>query len=285
MTPEDNVMKADGYDNPDGGDDDEAAEPEVENDEGEDKEEDEAEKSDISASDLMKSIEAYSAVEDALDRSGMSRESYLAARLDSGTITKSERSELGKIWAGLEDDEGEYNPDIQKSVLDVVENDDDAHLVDASGFLKSLVDGVDTRMEQVLGEVSRDGRATRELLKAQGSLVKSLAYVISSQEEMIKGLGDRLNTVESSPAPRRAVRATPKQVRGRGLMKGAVAEYEDEQMSKGEITQGLRTLMIHASEKGDETAMDKIVHATALFEQTGQIKPHIMEAVTQVTSH
>src|SRR3989304_5736176 len=46
-------------------------------------------KSMVSASDLLKSIEAYESVEGALEGAGTSRETFLMARLDSGPMTKS----------------------------------------------------------------------------------------------------------------------------------------------------------------------------------------------------
>lgn len=264
--------------------DDEEEEEEEDEDEGEDMEQSrKARKSMITASDLLKSIDAYDATDRALREGGTSRESFLTAKFDAGTLTKSERRELGRIWAS-NDDDVDHSDNLHKSLYDIVSDDDDTGaLVDASDFLKSLVSGVDTRMTSVADEVSRQGRATRELLKAQGSLVKSLAGIVAQQDQIIKALGDRLGVVESTPAPRRSVSARQQNVRGRGLAKSVTAGTADnETLSKAQIQQGLRTLMLHASEERDESAMDKITHATALYEQTGRLPNNILAAIRAV---
>jgi len=262
----------------------EMSDSEVEEDEDEATDEvEEAEKSmaDVTASDLMKSIESYGAIEDAMATTGESRESYLTARLDSGTISKSERSELGKIWAGIEE-EPEAVP-MQKSLASHISEDEDAgHLVDASDFLKSLVQGVDFRMDQVLGEVSRDGRATRELMKAQGGILKSMATVIAEQDSIIKSLTNRVSTVESAPVGRRSVVTERSDVRSRELAKSTVGGVAHDNLSKSQITNGLRTLMVHAADNSDTAAMDRMTHATALYEQTGSLPNNIAAAIRQV---
>jgi len=236
----------------------------------------------ISAGDLLKSIAAYDATEDALRESGTSRESFLTTKLDSGTLSKSERVELGQIWSGATEDVVETPEDLHKSLYDVMTDDEDAGaLVDASDFLKSLVQGMDQRMQGVAQDVSREGRATRELLKAQGSLVKSLAVVVAEQDEIIKSLAGRVEEVEAAPAPRRSVSSERSQVRGRPLSKSTVGDTPDN-LGSDAIKKGLRSLMMHASEESDNTAMDKIMHATAMFEQTGNIPSNILAAIRAV---
>tara|TARA_R110000751_G_scaffold33071_14_gene82613 strand:+ start:6984 stop:8018 length:1035 start_codon:yes stop_codon:yes gene_type:complete len=256
-------------------------------DEAEDEDEDEGDdmershKSVVSASDLLKSIDAYDATQSALRQGGTSRESYLTAKQDAGTLTKSERRELGRLWA--QEDTSHEEP-MHKSLYDIVSDDEDAGaLVDASDFLKSMVSGVDTRMTAVADEVGRQGRATRELLKAQGSLVKSLARIVAQQDNVITALGSRLGTVESSPAPRRAISARQNSAQTRVLAKSvAGGAAGSERLSKSQIQSGLRTLMLHASEEQDNPAMDKITHATALYEQTGRIPNNILAAIRAV---
>ena len=279
------VEKADAYE----ADAEMAGGDESEEEEDEETEDEEAEVEDSAKSveigDLMKSIEDYQAVEDALDNSGTSRETYLTARLDAGTITKSERGELGKVWAGLEADDNHQEDEIQKSLIDTMaEDEDSAHLVDASDFLRTLVKGVDHRMDTVVAEVGRDGRATRELLKAQGSIIKSLAYHASQQDSVIKAMAERLETVEHEPVPRRSVVSESSRIRNRGFSKAIRGgESNNEQLSKSQIQSGLRALMIHASDKEDSGAMDRIAHATALYEQTGTLPQNVMTAVEQVS--
>ena len=270
-------MEEDEDDVEEAGDDDDV-------DEDVDDEEDaegEAEKS-LRTSDLLKAIAAYEDTEDALTAPrNQSREDYLHARLDAGTISKSERTELGRIWAG----ELEEEPaDLQKSLIDTLHEDDNsAHLVDASDFLRTLVKGVDDRMGDVLGSITRDGHATRELMKAQGSLIKSLAAHAAKQDRVIKAMAQRLETVEQAPAPRRAVRARRDRVADRSMQKSVYGGTAQDALSKSDVTNGLRALLMHAVDKNDTTAVQRITQATALFEQTGSIPSHIMDAVRQVS--
>jgi len=252
---------------------------------GEDEEEEgmtDSEKSLIGTSDLMKAIEAYGDVEDALESvEPQSRESYLHARLDAGTISKSEQTELGRIWSNEEEPSEEP---MRKSLVETLSEDEGSgQLVDASDFLRNLVKGVDTRMDQVLGAVGRDGRATRELLKATGSLIKSLASHAEQQDALIKAMNDRMEHLESTPAPRRAVTGRRESVAPRQLTKSAVGGA-DNSLSKAQITDALRALMIHASEKEDSSAMDRIAHATSLYEQTGTLPKTMVAAVQQVSN-
>ena len=272
----------------DGGDESAAAdETEVaasDTDEEEESMEEDAEKGGIEVSDLMKAIDAYSSVEDALTTpTDTSREDFLTARHDAGTISKSERAELGRMWSGA-GEEDEVEAPLQKSLTETLREDDNSgHLVDASDFLRTLVKGVDTRMEQVLGEVNRDGRATRELLKAQGGLIKSLAEHAYQQDALLKAQTDRLEQFENSPAPRRAVTSRADSARQREFAKSGIAESGDNSLNKSQVTDGLRALMIHASESDDTGAMNRIAHATSLYEQTGEMSENIMTAVRQVS--
>jgi hypothetical protein len=261
--------------------DEDEADTDAEEDEGDDDEMAMARKSVVSASDLLKSIRAYDAISDALAETTNPREAYLTGRLDAGLITKSERAELGRLWSGAAN---ESRPQaLHKSLSAAMDEDDGVGpLVDASDFLKSLVSGVDHRLNAVSDEVGRQGRATRELLKAQGTLVKGLAGIVAEQDQIIKALGERLGTVERAPAPRRAVTATPASVTSRPLAKSVTGGAGPDILSKSQITQGLRTLMLHAVNESDDAAQDRIMHATALYEQTGAVPPNILAAIRAV---
>ena len=285
---EDEDMGDDDMDND--GEETETAEADEDDDvsEDEDMDDEEVEKG-LRSSSLMKAISTYEDVESALggEPTEGSRESYLQARLDAGTISKSEKSELASLWLGKDDNPIVAADAMHKSLYDTLSEDDDAaQLVDASSFLNSLVKGVDTRMNEVLGEVSRDGRATRELLKAQGSLVKSLANHTAKQDSLIKAMADRIESLEGTPAPRRAVTARRSNVAPRTLQKSVYAGESDmgDNLPKAQITDGLRSLLVHAADSNDQSAMDRITRATALFEQTGNIPLNIMDAVRQVTA-
>ncbi len=271
------------------GEETEISEADEDDDAQEDEEmDDESVEKSVNVSDLMKAIDAYEDVEAALapdESTEGSREGYLTARLDAGTISKSERTELAQIWIGEQDGTPAKPEQIQKSLFDTVSEDEDAgHLVDASDFLRTLVKGVDTRMNGVLGEVTRDGRATRELLKAQGSLVKSMAAHAEKQDELIKAMTERLASIEEAPVTRRAVTSS-RNIAPRTLQKSVYAGAADQgdNMSKSQVTEGLRSLLIHAADSNDQGAMDRITRATALFEQTGNIPANIMDAVRQVS--
>lgn len=285
---EDYDLKKDGEDMGDSEDEAPAEETETaEADEDDDVQEEEVEDSEksVAVGDLMKAIDAYADVEAALlPTQEDPREAVLQARLDAGTITKSERAELGRIWSGA-DDSSESEEVLQKSIVETLREDDNAaHLVDASDFLRTLIKGVDDRMGDVLGEVTRDGRATRELMKAQGALIKSLAVHADQQDRVIKAMAERLATVEHTPAPRRAVTSRRDSAHPRTMQKSVFAgEAGDEVLSKSEVTNGLRALLLHAADKNDNSAMQRITQATALYEQTGTLPNNIMDAVRQVS--
>lgn len=257
-----------------------------EEDDGEEEEEEgEMSKASIAASDLVKAMDAYEAVEAAVNEGGTDRESVLTARLREGTITKSEQAELGRMWAG----ERSSGESMRKSLHDSIEDDDaDASdLLDASPFLKSLVDNLDSSLSDIQGNVIRDGNATRSLLKSQGMILKSLAAltveqekVIASQGEMIKSLHARVNDVERQPVVRKSQGVDPRDVTNRDLgnltkSSGAAANS----LNKSEILTGLRDLSKAAADANDDSALGRIAHATAMFESTNQIHPQMLAAV------
>jgi hypothetical protein len=266
-------------------------------DEEEEEEEEETEKSEIGAMDLLKAISDYDAVESALIESGSSRESYLRARFDAGTISKSERQEYGRILAG---DADEAAAPLRKSMTErIEESDDDAsHLVDGSAFLKSLVDSVDSSLDAVTQEVTRDGAATRQLLKAQGGLVRQQAHVIlglsdrlEKSESVIDALAQRLNIVARQPAPMRAIGShDPRNVRARPLAKsvtggdalGGTTQSGVDDLSKAQVTQGLRTLVQQAADRDDQQALSVLTQASAKFESGYGLPANVAEAIRQI---
>jgi hypothetical protein len=237
---------------------------------------DDAGKADVTVPDLLKALADYDATEQALAKAGggASRESYLKARLDATTITKSERVELGRLWAG--DDGGEP---VRKSLTEAVTDADEGakEMVDASPFLKGLVDGIDGRIEDVTSTVVQDGRATRELLKAQGGLIKGLVQHVAMQDGVIKALSEKLGVVAKQPAVRKSVGSDPRDVReprgGGGDPAG--------KLTKGQVDRALMDLVKAADAVGDTTAVDRLVNATARFETDGHIAPNIYAAVKQ----
>lgn len=269
------------------------------NDMDEDEEGEEAAKSEtggtVDPDRLSKALTDYEAVEDALTTAGTSKESYLQARMDNGTITKAERVEYLKILDS-ETETGDPNGNLHKSLSDQLSetNDDAAALVDASDFLKSLIDSMDASLGRVHDEVSRDGHATRQLLKGLGGLTKALVQShgemvdrLQKSEVVIDALSKRLGLVEGTPAPRRSVgNHNPRDVQNRDLAKSAIGgtNNSEDQLSKSQVQGGLRTLMIKADEAGDDQAKQQIALATARYEYDGHVKPHMAQAIRQAVS-
>lgn len=246
----------------------------------------EAEKSDrTTVRDLLKSLDAYEAVEAALEGGGASRETYLMGRVTSGTISKSERSELSAIWdrrdgGGAAADRG-AGGDIRKSLADTVEETPDGkRMIDASDFLKSLVDGVDASLDRVEATMSRESAASRQLLKAQGALIKGLAHEVLTIGNVNAALARRLGLVEREPVAPRARTADPRTVVNREIAKGGHGEdAPNTELKKSEVVAGLRALVIKADKAGDSLAIDKLADATASFETSGRLAPNIRDAI------
>jgi len=251
-------------------------------DDDDDEEEEDAKKSktgDVDPDALEKALADYESVEKGLDLAGDGgdRETYLKARMDAGTLTKVERKELGKIWAG--DDVTIEDEPVQKSLEESIrdEEDDNGDLLDASPFLKSLTNGIEDRLQGLEGEVRGSHTANMELVKAQGGLIKSLVKGYVRQSRVIDALESRLNIVEKSPAPRRSVGADPRDVRNRDLGKSKVGnDGTEDKLSKSQVFTGLRGLMAKAD---NDRARDVIAHATAKFESTNQISRPLLEKV------
>jgi len=263
---------------------------EEEQDEEPEEDEDEAEKS-VSAEDLMKAIGDYEAVEAALTEAGGDRESLLKAKLEDGVISRAEQIELGQLWAGLGD--AKNDEQIHKSLTSSITADypDAEQLFDASEFLDSLVKSLDSSLGEIRSELVRDGENTRNFLRAQGSLLKSVGRVIHHQDKLIKSqqtvireMGHRLGVLEKEPVVRKSRGADPRDVRFRTGDLGR-GDSSPAQISKAEVFEGLNQMAKSASAKGDEAAMDVIVHATSKFESTGQIAPHVLAAVRSQLGH
>lgn len=245
---------------------------------------------------LSKALDAYDAVESALSTAGASRETFLQARFESGTISKAEKAELGAIWAqGEEGGAGAASggTTLRKSVSDQLAEDPEVKpMIDASDFVKSLIDTIDASLGQVSDGLAQESNATRQLIKAQGGLIKAFVTdqiesrkLLNEQSEVIKALGARLGTIERSPAPRRAMGAhSPRDVRSRDMNKGATAVRdgaEADQLQKSQVNQGLRQLMVKADDRNDIRAKQQIALATARYETDGVLQPNIEAAIRQ----
>ena len=234
-------------------------------------------KSEVDADELMKAIDAYETVSDALVEAGGSRESFLHSKMKNGTISKSEQVELGRLWSG---DDGSSGEPMRKSLSEYIEEDDNnAQLINASDFLKSMVEGVEGGLNDLSIVIERESGVTRNLLSAQGTLIKSVATVIRGQQIVIDEMGRRLGVVEGQPFVRKSRGADPRDVHPRPQNSGGRGDAGQNQLTKAEVVVGLRRLIKKADKASDSAAMDQIIHATALFENSGEIKPNMIAAV------
>ena len=251
----------------------------------EDEEEDmegEGRKSMIDADDLMKAIDDYAAVEDSLESSFGTRQEQLEAKADAGTITKSERVELGKLWAAEDDDEPEH---ISKSIRDrVIEDDDDDDedmegLFDATPVFDRFAKSIDDALNDMMKSISGESRATRQLMKAQGQLLKGIGQVIAGQNDLIEELADRLDAVETTPQTPRAITARSAG-RPRPLNKSTTAgEGGGDSLTKAQVFEGMRKLIIKAEARGDQNALERYTRNSAKLETVGEIDRDVLAEV------
>jgi hypothetical protein len=246
-------------------------------DEDGDEDEEKSEAGEVDPDALSKALRAFDNITAAAAGAGDSRESYLKAKFDAGTITKSERQEYGRILAGEDDGEEPFRKSMTERISDT--DDESGRLVEANGFLKSLVDSIDDALDHVTSEVARESKATRELLKSLGEISKA-------QSHIIRDLHQRLATVENSPRQPRAVTTQPRQVVERGIAKSnggggsrSAAAGGEDKLTKSQTLAGLRRLMDQAIEKSDQKAIAMISHETAKIENGGPISKRMYEAV------
>ena len=246
-------------------------------------------KADVAASDLLKAIGDYESTASALGEAGGSRQSYLTQRLSDGTITKSEQTELGRILSGDGDTSAPSGEPLRKSFGDQLRDADPnaTELVDVSPFLKSLVTQTDVAITQLGNNIEREGMATRNLLAAQGTLLKSTAGALSqtltlvkSQQAIIDEMGRRLGMVEQQPLVRKSHGVDPRDTRQRNPGKPPPRGGEgSQQLTKSQVQQAYRELIQKADALGDTAAIERLVHASALLESANQIQPNMMAAV------
>lgn len=264
-------------------------------DEGEEREE-----KSLGLGDLRKAMAAFDDVSTAASAAvGGSRETYLKARLDAGTITKSERAELGAIWAGTADNphvDGSGRP-LRKALAEYL-TEEDRNVVNAAPLLKSLLGGVQDRLDSVQTRNEASNEALRQLVSAQGGLMKSMAgalvdmgQLLHRSDVVIKALEARLALVEKSPAPKRAVSQTagagqPRQLNksttgGKAAGEGGVAGTD---LSKAMVVRGIHTLVKAAGDGGDFGTAARLTEECAAFERGARLSPGTLAAVQAVVS-
>ena len=251
--------------------------------------------------DLRKSIEAFGAV-DAAARvaAGGSRETYLKARLDAGAITKGERSELGKLWAGLAEDkpvDGSGRP-LRKALTEYLDPEDQ-QVVNAAPLLKSLIGGLQDRLDTIASRSEVGTESLRQLVLAEGQLLKSacgalleMGDQLSRRDRVIKALETRLGIVEATPVAARAVRSggtqgapgrpLAKSVQGGGGAREPGAGGTD--LKKSVVVRAFHTLVKAAGDGNDYGTANRLTEECAAFERGGRLSPGTRAAVEAIAS-
>lgn len=267
-----------------------------------DDEEDPAEKG-TKLGDLRKSMAAFDDVAGAAQAAvGGSRETYLTARFAAGTITKSERAELGRIMAGTAE-----NPNVDaagrplRKSLESYLDPEDKEVVNAAPLLKSLMNGVQDRLDAIQSRADAGHESTRQLLLAEGQLLKGLCGAVlemgaqnREQAKLIKSLQGRLATVETTPAAPRAVRsagargaAQPpinKSTTGARSNGGAGGAGGGDNLQKSQVVRAFHTLVKGASDGNDFATAERLSHECATYERNGFLSPGTKAAIQAVAS-
>ena len=241
-------------------------------------EEEETEKSlgsEVDGDALLKSIQAY---EDAEAGLTSSREDELMGKLQKGeTLAPDERMELAALMGGTT----AAGEPMRKSLGEQIGDGDGGPLLDASAFLSDLVDSLEKSLTDVTDSVALDHAQTRQLFKAQGSLLRDVARHNVQLGNMVKSLTDRLERVETTPGAPRAVRTDRPAIR-RPMAKSAAGDPGDpngNQLTKAQVKTGIRTLMAKADEQGDDRALEVLNLASAQFESTHTLPPRVTAAI------
>jgi len=233
-----------------------------ETDEDEDEDE-EAEKS-VNVGDLIKSLDALDSVtSEAADADD--REGYLRARFEAGTLTKSEQTELGQIWAGTQTDDAD-----EPLVKSLTDNEVVGQTIDASDFLRNLVGDVQGSLDSLGRIVKSEAGGAKRVAIETARAVTGIGRVLVEQDVIIKSLTARLEGVEQTPGQRRAA-TTPK-----GITKsrridapagGGGGEGGNDELTKSEIDNGIMRLTIQADEANDQQALNRLAQASATYSQ------------------
>lgn len=269
---------------------------------GDDEEDDDpnAEKG-MGLGDLRKSIAAFAGVSAAAQTAiGGSRETYLSARVTAGTITKSERAELGKLWAGLTDDKpvDAAGRPLRKSLIEYLDPEDQ-QVVNAAPLLKSLIGGLQEQLTANTVRVETGNVATQQLIQAEGLLLKSLCGAVlqmgdqlARRDNVIKALETRLGIVEATPVAPRAVRSpAPKDTPARPLAKSVGGGGGAPQpgaggtsLQKSVVVNTFHRLVKAAGDGNDFSTAARLAEECATFERGGKLSPGTRAAIEALAS-
>ena len=194
-----------------------------------DGEEEDAEKGckkSIDAADLLKSLDVLEQVASGAADLSVPRREELAAKLSDGSLTKSEMLELSELMkAGVVDDDDEF----EKSDDSAIDWDDDSetyqeqfaadeelskgyevseYLERQSQMTASALDQVQETLTKALGDAQERNSVFNvglaKSLRGLAQLNIRQERMIAGQQDLIKSLAERLETVENTPMPRRA---------------------------------------------------------------------------------
>lgn len=253
-------------------------EDEDKGDEDKEKEdEDESEKAEIALDDLQKSLDALEAQTAAT--AVESRGDFLEARLKAGTITKSEREELGRIWVGG-DAKPEPSTDLRKSMEDG--DPKGAELVDMSPALTAFQNAIGVSLSAHGQMVKSEGERTRATVAGLSDVVVKTARAQIANGQLLKSMSARLEKVESTPAPRRGVSTPAALTKSRNIAGNGGEDPAGDALSKAEIDRGFNILVQKAAAADDDAALDALSLSAARYEQFHSIDRNTDAAIRAV---
>jgi len=255
--------------------------PSDEHEEGESKEEEEEEeeekeeKSCITVDDFQKSLDLLSEIAKADDP--VSRKEELLQKAQSGEdLTDVEREDLfkalgGQITEDVDEDE------IVKAITGPMDPENVEPLqkaLDVSEYLEAQ----HAAMTESLTEVAKSIDASDQ---RQHGFNLVLAKAIVQSGQLIKGMAERLQVIESQPA--RAPKSRGISASAGALEKGfADSDGPGAQVSPNDILETLESMMVKSVDAGGNGVArcgEDILGATAKYEQTRQISKSMVDEV------
>ncbi len=253
--------------------------------EDDDDEDDDAEKS-WNANDLIKAVDTLEAMTEGAEP--MDRREELGDKLAKGEIDLDEMAELQSYIAQTLDpmekasdfDQGEIqeleaDTHLEKSYQEQFAEDEVlAEGYDVSPFLERQNQMLAASLDQTRASLTKslDDQSDRagQFNTLLAKSLKAQAHVLAGQDEMIKSLVGRLETVENQPNPRRGIS-------GVGQLRKAMpseAGYAAEGPTRSQILDTLEDM----AKSGREAAPsgERIDRAVSLYESTGQISKSLM---------
>ena len=229
--------------------------------------------------DLCKALNRAAAIASGASLDAVDRRQVLADKLSKGELTPEETTELmGHLNDPVQDpkiqkgyaDRAAGDPDIS----DVRANNDGA--VDVSGFLQRFASMIGGGLDDVAGSLEKGflrlNSYNHELAKAQMAFAKSVQQIskmTNEQRDLIKGLGERLEKIESAPVGRRSAASAAE---AKQLRRGFGPSGEDDGLSRNDMIKGL-IKMQRESKDGKTPGGHDITWATASIE-SGQGVPN-----------